>query len=40
VIIDPIYVTGVELEDARSLLVTFPHCQQYRRAKWGGERCT
>jgi hypothetical protein len=29
VIIDPIYVTHVELEDACSLLAAFPHCQQY-----------
>ena len=30
VMLDPICVTRVELEDARSLLAAFPHCQQYR----------
>jgi hypothetical protein len=30
-IIDPTYITRVELEDACSLLAAFLHCQQYRR---------
>ncbi len=45
-IIDPIYVTRVELEDACSLLATFLHCRQYRRdyaaamtAYEGAHRC-